>query len=142
MKKDISHQKQLKFNKKHINKNSQKSLKTSENKLFKIGIFSIKIFFVIGIVGIFFTPWIAFAMIPGFVIPLIIIAISNLKKKKTIDSLTQNIKRENSLEMDETGEWTKIAHDIHFNQTNDLNNNEQTRSKINIENQDNNDLSL
>lgn len=105
----ISEKEKIEFYQKYTHPHLQKDLKKMQDKYFHLGLNFIKFFFAIGLVGMFVTPWLALAFIPGFIAPIITIHISNTKHKNTVESLTKNVTFEHFLNMIETGEWQKIA---------------------------------
>ena len=109
VKKQISNEEKLEFYKKYTDKEFLLELDKMQDKYFKIGHTAIKIFFSIGVIGMFFTPWIIFAFLPGFVIPIVCIHLSNKKHQEAVEKLTENITFDYFLEMVETGEWYEIA---------------------------------
>ena len=110
--KQISKDEKIEFYKKYTNKEFQRNLEKAQERHHKIGLLAIKVFFIIGIVGMFISPWAAFAYLPGFIVPLITIHLSNLKQKKAVESLSENISYEDFMQMVESGEWQQLAHEL------------------------------
>lgn len=109
MKQDISLEEKIEFYKKYTDKEFQGFIEATENKYSKIGLLSIKIFFVVGVVGMFFSPWLVFGFLPGFIIPITTMSISHFKIKKRVDALTPNLTYKDFIEMFNSNEWKHIA---------------------------------
>ena len=106
--KNITNQEKSEFYQKYTNTDFQEKLQTIEDKHAKIGLNSIKIFFVLGIIGMFISPWCVFLFLPGFLVPLSTLIISYNKTKKEINKLCKNITYEDLIKMVETGDFQKI----------------------------------
>jgi len=110
--KNISKQDKIDFYLQFTDKDFQKKLHQIDEKYFKIGLNSIRIMLAVIFFGLFLTPWIVFAAIPGLIIPIAMIKISNKKFKKEVNKLNKNITYEMLVEMKKSGEWMKISREV------------------------------
>ena len=108
----VDKQEKLKFYQQVTDDNFQKKLQKIEEKYFKIGSLSIKITFIVVCFGMLFSPWIVFLSLPGFITPLVTIAISNKKFKSAVDNLNELFSYEDLIEMKDSGEWFELSKEL------------------------------
>lgn len=106
--KNFSDEDILDFYTKYRDKDFQAKLQNIEDKYAKIGITSIKIFFVLGLIGMFISPWCVFIFFPGFIIPTSTLFLSHRKTKKEINKLSPVIKYDDFIHLVETCAFAKI----------------------------------
>ena len=111
--KNVSKQDKINFYKQITSAEFQHKIQAIEDKYYKIGSYSIKIFLALIIIGCFITPWIAFAGIPAFTIPIVTIHLSNKKIKQEVEGINSLFSYEDLINMKTSGEWALIAKEIY-----------------------------
>ena len=110
MKKEISKEEKLEFFKKFHEKEFHEKYREIDKLLYPIGFGCLKAFSIIGVLGsIILSPWLALCFIPAFITPTVAVLISESKRKKAIESLTENISYGDFKKIHNSDEWKQLA---------------------------------
>lgn len=98
----------IEFYNKYTNKDFQTKIQNIEDKYAKLGITSIKIFLILGVICVLLSPWFIFLFLPGFVIPTSTLFLSHNKIRKEINKLSPTIKYDDFICLVENNSFERL----------------------------------